>query len=95
MSEVSFKVTDDGVRIPDRTFSGSRRRLTAKPLLRDDFKPLWEAMQADGITFQQTQMGYTFNVGAYQVTNKEIARVWELSQSAMYRFITWLLEGGV
>ena len=58
------------------------------------FRELWEHMKEDGVSFVQTNKGYQFYVADYQVTNKEIGRVWGMNQSALYRFIQYLLEGG-
>mgnify|MGYP003143746625 CR=1 FL=1 len=58
------------------------------------FRELWEQMKEDGVWLSQHSLGYQFYVGEYRVTNKEIGRVWGMNQSALYRFIQYLLEGG-
>lgn len=90
----SRRVADTGVSIPDReTKVFRRRKLTAAPIRKTEFASLWEAMQEDGVSFVSSIDGYTFMVGAYEVSNKELGRVWELSPSALNRFIAWQLDG--
>lgn len=68
----------------------SNKYMATRAITKEELPKLIEAMKEDSVMAIITPQGIKWNVGAYKVSKKSVADVWELTPSQMQRVIDYI-----